>query len=157
GPLTGTLARFDVDASLLALASSCRCCGGTGGFAARGLSLHSPRAGRAVCRRLAPWMERAAMNGLVDIHCHLLPGIDDGAADLGASLAMARMSVEQGVDTVIVTPHQLGAFAANRGDDIRRRTAALQSELDRAGVALRVLPGADVRIEDHMIAGLESG
>lgn len=97
------------------------------------------------------------MNGLVDIHCHLLPGIDDGAADLDESLAMARMSVEQGVDTVVVTPHQLGSFACNRGDDIRRRTAELQIELERHGIPLRVLPGADVRIEDHMIAGLESG
>lgn len=97
------------------------------------------------------------MNGLVDIHCHLLPGVDDGAADLEASLAMARMSVEQGVETVVVTPHQLGSFAYNRGDDIRRRTAELQHELDRHGIALRVLPGADVRIEDQMIAGLEAG
>lgn len=97
------------------------------------------------------------MSGFVDIHCHLLPGIDDGAADLEASLAMARLSVEQGVETILVTPHQLGAFGHNRGDDIRRRTAALQEELDRRAIPLRVLPGADVRIEDHMIAGLESG
>lgn len=97
------------------------------------------------------------MSGLVDIHCHLLPGIDDGAADLEASLAMARISVEQGVDTIVVTPHQLGAFADNRGDDIRRRTAELQFELDQRGILLRLLPGGDVRIEDHMIAGLESG
>lgn len=97
------------------------------------------------------------MSGLVDIHCHLLPGIDDGASDLEASLAMARMSVEQGVDTIVVTPHQLGAFDHNRGDDIRERTAQLQAELERHAIPLRVLPGADVRIEDHMIAGLESG
>lgn len=97
------------------------------------------------------------MDGLVDIHCHLLPGIDDGAADLEASLAMARMSVEEGVDTIVVTPHQCGAFDFNRGDDIRRRTAELQSELDRHGVPLRVLPGGDVRIDDDLITGLESG
>ncbi|MEO0530298.1 MAG: CpsB/CapC family capsule biosynthesis tyrosine phosphatase [Planctomycetota bacterium] len=97
------------------------------------------------------------MSGFVDIHCHLLPGIDDGAADLEASLAMARMSVEQGVETIVVTPHQLGAFAHNTGDDIRRRTIELQAELDRRGILLRVLPGADVRIEDHMLDGLRSG
>lgn len=97
------------------------------------------------------------MSGLVDIHCHLLPGIDDGAADLEASLAMARMSVEQGVETIVVTPHQLGAYDGNRGDDIRRRTAELQEELDRRAIPLKILPGGDVRIEDKMIAGLESG
>lgn len=97
------------------------------------------------------------MSGLVDIHCHLLPGIDDGAADLDASLAMARMSVEQGVETIVVTPHQLGAFDGNHGDDIRRRTVELQQELDSRAIPLKVLPGGDVRIEDHMIAGIESG
>lgn len=97
------------------------------------------------------------MDGLVDIHCHLLPGVDDGARDLDAALAMARMSVEEGVDTVVVTPHQCGAFEFNRGDDIRRRTAELQGELDARSVPLRVLPGADVRIDDGLIQGLESG
>lgn len=97
------------------------------------------------------------MNGLVDIHCHLLPGIDDGAADLQASLAMARMSVAQGVETIVLTPHQLGAFDHNRGDDIRQRTAELQAEITRQGIPLSILPGADVRIEDSMMSRLLEG
>lgn len=97
------------------------------------------------------------MAGFADIHCHLLPGIDDGAADLDASLAMARMSVDHGVETVVVTPHQLGGYEHNRGDDIRRRTAELQAEIDRHEIPLRVLPGGDVRIEDHMISGIATG
>ena len=92
-----------------------------------------------------------------DIHCHLLPGIDDGARDLTASLAMAQMAVADGTQTIIVTPHQLGNFAHNRGDDIRARTAALQSELDAAGIPLTILPGGDVRIEEGMVAGLLAG
>ena len=97
------------------------------------------------------------MSGFVDIHCHLLPGIDDGASDFEESLAMARLSVDQGVDTVVVTPHQCGAFAHNRGDEIRRRTEELQANLQAAEVPLRVLPGADVRIEDDLIEQLTSG
>lgn len=97
------------------------------------------------------------MTGMVDVHCHLLPGIDDGAPDLEAALAMAAMQVDQGVDTVVVTPHQLGAFAHNSGEDIRARTAALQEELDRRQIPLRLLPGADVRIDDGMVEGLVSG
>ncbi|MEQ8849607.1 CpsB/CapC family capsule biosynthesis tyrosine phosphatase [Botrimarina sp.] len=97
------------------------------------------------------------MTELVDIHCHLLPEIDDGAADLTESLAMARLSVEQGVGTVICTPHQLGAFHFNRGDDIRYRVGCLQAELDQAEIPLRVLAGADVRIEDGMVDRLRSG
>lgn len=97
------------------------------------------------------------MNELVDIHCHLLPGIDDGAADLEASLAMAHMSLDQGVDTIVVTPHQLGAFDFNRGDDIRRRTGELQAEYERHGVPLRVLPGAELRVEERLLDGIDSG
>lgn len=97
------------------------------------------------------------MSGYVDIHCHLLPGIDDGAGDFEESLAMARLSVAQGVDTIVVTPHQCGAFACNRGDDIRRRTDDLQENLRAAGVPLKVLPGADVRIEDDLVETIESG
>lgn len=97
------------------------------------------------------------MPDLVDIHCHLLPGIDDGAADLAASLDMARQQVAEGVTHVVVTPHQLGGFSHNVGPAIRQATAELQAELDRSGVPLRVSPGGDVRIEDGMIDKLVSG
>ncbi len=93
----------------------------------------------------------------VDIHCHLLPGIDDGAKDCGDSLAMARLAADDGITTIIATPHQLGTYGHNRGDDIRRRVAELQQRLDVAEIPLKVLPGADVRIESGMIDALLSG
>jgi protein-tyrosine phosphatase len=93
----------------------------------------------------------------VDIHCHLLPGIDDGATDYEESLAMARLAVDDGTTTIIATPHQLGNFGHNRGDDIRRRVKELQQRLCEASVPLNVLPGADVRIEPDMAARLKSG
>lgn len=96
-------------------------------------------------------------NGFVDIHCHLVPGIDDGAKDASESLAMALLAVEEGIDTVVVTPHQLGAFARNSGDAIRVRTVELQELLDAHGVPLRVLPGGDVRIDAGMVAKIEAG
>ena len=93
----------------------------------------------------------------VDIHCHLLPAIDDGSADWETTLGMAQMAVADGMQAIIVTPHQLGNFAHNLGDDIRARTVQLQQVLDQHGIALRVMPGGDVRIEDGMIEGLASG
>ena len=44
---------------------------------------------------------------MIDLHCHILPGIDDGATDVAVSLAMARASVEQGVTVVACTPAYL--------------------------------------------------
>jgi len=93
----------------------------------------------------------------VDVHCHMLPEIDDGAADGTESLAMARMALGDGIATVVVTPHQLGNYGRNRGEAIRAACRRMQDLLDRDGVALRVLPGADVRIEPEMIAGILAG
>jgi protein-tyrosine phosphatase len=94
---------------------------------------------------------------LIDIHCHLLPELDDGARNWDEALAMAKMAVADGVTTVVVTPHQLGAFSENRGESIRARTLQLQQLLDRQGVALQVLPGAEVRIEPGLIPKIEAG
>jgi len=95
--------------------------------------------------------------GFVDIHCHLVPRIDDGAQSWEQSLLMAAMAVADGIQTIVVTPHQLGNFAHNSGRVIRTRTGELQQFLENHGVALRVLPGADVRIEPGMIEKLASG
>jgi protein-tyrosine phosphatase len=93
----------------------------------------------------------------VDIHCHLLPGIDDGAKDWGESLAMARLAVDDGTTTIVATPHQLGNFGHNRGDHIRQLVAEAQQRLDAARIPLVVLPGADVRIEPDMAGALARG
>lgn len=93
----------------------------------------------------------------VDIHCHMLPGIDDGARDNADSLAMALLAVDEGIETVVVTPHQLGAFSHNLGDEIRVRAVELQELLRANGTPLKVLPGADVRIDDGLIDKLQSG
>ena len=95
--------------------------------------------------------------GFVDIHCHLVPGIDDGASNQAESLAMALLAVDEGIDTIVVTPHQMGSFARNTGDEIRVRTVELQELLDANGIPLRVLPGGDVRIDTGLVPGVASG
>ena len=87
----------------------------------------------------------------VDIHCHLLPGIDDGAEDWDTSIAMARIAVADGFQSMVVTPHQLGSYGQNSGDEIRALTKEFQQCLDTEAIPLRVQPGADVRIDDGMV------
>jgi len=70
---------------------------------------------------------------------------------------MARMAVADGITAVIATPHQLGSYGHNQGGDIRARVAQLNDELTKRGISLQVAPGADVRIEEDMLAGLRSG
>ena len=93
----------------------------------------------------------------VDIHCHILPGIDDGPGDWDESLAMARQAFEDGTTTIIATPHQLGSYGCNDGDAIRRGVAELGQRLAAAGVPLKVQPGADVRVDGRLVEQLLSG
>ncbi|HEU4702503.1 MAG TPA: CpsB/CapC family capsule biosynthesis tyrosine phosphatase [Conexibacter sp.] len=80
---------------------------------------------------------------MIDLHCHILPDLDDGATDVEDSVAMARQAQADGIATVCATPHvrhdhpvQIASLPA--------RVAALQTELDRRGVGVRVAVGAEV-------------
>jgi len=92
-----------------------------------------------------------------DIHCHIVPGIDDGASDLEESLAMAAAASHDGARTVIATPHQLGGNAHVTASAIRAGVASLNGAIAAAGIELEVLPGADVRIEPELPKLLRRG
>ncbi len=81
--------------------------------------------------------------GFLDLHCHLLPGVDDGALDLRDSVAMARRAVAEGFDAVCATPHIRHDHDVRIGE-IAGRVAALGEELECRGIPLRVLTGGEV-------------
>jgi protein-tyrosine phosphatase len=93
----------------------------------------------------------------IDTHCHLLPGVDDGATTWEDALVMARAAVADGISTAIVTPHQLGTNRDLDGPTIRAKTAHLQQYLNQHDVPLGVLPGAEVRIEPDLVAKIREG
>ena len=97
------------------------------------------------------------MPPLVDIHCHPLPDLDDGAASWDEALAMARLAVDDGITCIVATTHQLGAFGHVHGDMIRNQAAQFQQRLDRQGVKLKILPGAEIRIEPDLVPRVEAG
>jgi protein-tyrosine phosphatase len=94
---------------------------------------------------------------MIDLHCHMLPAIDDGASDVSVSLAMAKASVSQGITTVACTPHILPGLYNNAGPEIRQATARLQENLDKEEIPVRLATGADAHISPDFIAGLRSG
>jgi len=93
----------------------------------------------------------------IDTHCHLLPGVDDGAGTWDEAMAMARLAVADGISVAVVTPHQLGTNRQLDGPTIRAKTAHLQEFLNRGDVPLRVLPGAEVRVEPDLIENVRDG
>jgi protein-tyrosine phosphatase len=79
-----------------------------------------------------------------DVHFHLLPGVDDGPADLGESLALARAAVDDGTTIVVATPH-VSLVAVQT---LPEQVAALQGELDGAGIPLDVRTGGELNVND---------
>lgn len=82
---------------------------------------------------------------MIDIHCHILPDFDDGAADLEESMAMARMAASSGVTGIVATPHFPGdAEAFRRLGALLGRYERLEREIRRAGLNLKLYPGAEI-------------
>ncbi len=93
---------------------------------------------------------------MIDLHCHLLPGVDDGSKNLEESIAMARLSAEQGVAIIACTPHIMPGVYDNRGPDIRLRIGELEQALNEAEIPVTLVCGADVHIAPNLAAGLRS-
>jgi protein-tyrosine phosphatase len=94
---------------------------------------------------------------MIDLHCHLLPGIDDGARDLEMTLAMARAFVADGVTIVACTPHILPGLYHNTGPQISAAVANLQRMLAESGIPLNLVAGADNHIVQNFVGGLRTG
>lgn len=94
---------------------------------------------------------------MIDLHSHILFGIDDGARDVETSIEMAKAWVADGVSVVACTPHILPGLYHNSGPGIREAVANLQSVLDERGIGLRLVTGADNHIVPDFTEGLRTG
>ncbi len=94
---------------------------------------------------------------MIDLHCHILPGVDDGAADLSVSLRMAEILAADGVTVAAATPHILPGLYNNSGPAIREAVARLQYFLVREQIPLRLIAGADIHIGFDLVQGIRSG
>jgi protein-tyrosine phosphatase len=84
---------------------------------------------------------------VLDLHCHILPGVDDGAASLAEAMAMARWFVHDGITHVTATPH-CHRYTRLMRADVLPHVARLNEELSRADVPLTVLPGSEIQATD---------
>lgn len=94
---------------------------------------------------------------MIDVHCHILPGIDDGAQNLADSISMAKMAVNDGINTIIATPHHMNGRYENKKQSITEKVDELQRKLDEEKIPLKILPGQEVRIHGELLEGLEAG
>ena len=89
---------------------------------------------------------------MIDLHSHILPGIDDGPADLDAAVALAAAAVEGGVRTIAATPHLRPDHPRVRPTELAGRVGALRDALESAGVDLDVVSGGELDVEYGLAA-----
>ena len=91
---------------------------------------------------------------MIDIHLHVLPGIDDGADDLATAAAMCRMAAEDGCQALVLTPHQRTETWENT--DRPRLDALLRAVAAETGGTPRLYAGAEIRIDTDVLADLDA-
>jgi protein-tyrosine phosphatase len=94
---------------------------------------------------------------MIDIHSHILPGIDDGAKTIYDSIDLAKQAVSEGIHTIIATPHHRNGKYDNVKSDILPLTKELNVTLNKEGIDLTVLPGQECRIYGEILDDYHKG
>lgn len=92
---------------------------------------------------------------MIDIHSHILPGIDDGPSTLMESLQMARIAVKDDISIMIATPHCLNGLHVNWREGILSACTEFNEALQRHGIPLTVLPGSEVHLNPEIMDAVE--
>ncbi|QQK80453.1 tyrosine protein phosphatase [Salicibibacter cibi] len=94
---------------------------------------------------------------MIDIHSHILPGIDDGAPHMQESLSMARQAVADGITHMIATPHHRNGHFDNEKKGIMEQVQRLNDAIVDERLPLMVLSGQETRVYGEMVEGLRTG
>ncbi len=94
---------------------------------------------------------------MIDTHCHILPGVDDGPAELPRAIEMARIAAADGVRVIVATPHWRAGPEAPNGYATVEWAARLQQHLTREGIDITILPGAEVMLDAEAAEAARQG
>lgn len=94
---------------------------------------------------------------MIDIHCHILSGLDDGAQTIQDSLTMAKAAVQSGIKKIVATPHHQTSKYVNPRDEIVQKVAEMNEALQREGIPLEVLSGQEVRVFGEWLEDYKRG
>ncbi|WP_391203029.1 tyrosine-protein phosphatase [Psychrobacillus sp. L4] len=93
---------------------------------------------------------------LVDIHNHILPGLDDGAQSMEEAILLATNGVANGVTHIIATPHHLNRKYTNSSTEVKEAVANLYRELSRKNIPLKILPGQEIHLTANILEELDN-
>lgn len=89
---------------------------------------------------------------MIDIHTHILPGIDDGAADWDYSIKLARAAAAEGITGIIATPHHYDGKYTNDADTVRELTAELNHRLTELDIPVTIQTGQEIRAHSEFLS-----
>ena len=94
---------------------------------------------------------------MIDLHSHILPGIDDGAIDLEMSLSMARMVIEDGTTQIACTPHFMSGVYDNSIQIVSKIISVVEAAFRDHDINLNLIRGGDIHIAPDIADGLTNG
>jgi len=94
---------------------------------------------------------------LIDLHCHILPGVDDGPSLVEDSLRMAECAVADGIHTLVATPHTFNGTYHTSLSHILTHIAYLKNKITENQIPINICPGAEVRIHQDMDRSVKEG
>lgn len=95
--------------------------------------------------------------GYIDVHCHVLPHVDDGAQNMGQTLEMLRIAEENGISDVVVTPHYKQGHVGTPRKVIGELIGKVQRAAEENGISVRLHPGTEIYYNSSLEEKLESG
>jgi protein-tyrosine phosphatase len=93
---------------------------------------------------------------MIDLHCHILPGLDDGAKTYDEAVEMARIAVADGITEIVATPHTQNGLYINRADVILAAVKQFQTILNDRKIQLLLYPGSEVHIYENILEDIRS-
>ncbi len=96
-------------------------------------------------------------NQIIDVHCHIIPGVDDGAKSYEQAYAMLDIAYQQGIRDMIATPHHMPEGKNASPQVIRARLDKLQAYVDEMGYDMKLYPGNEIYFHGEAADMLEQG
>ena len=94
---------------------------------------------------------------MIDLHTHILPGVDDGVKTMEDAVFFARVAASDGVSTIVATPHYREGFYMNARPEVLAGVEALNERLRSEEIPILVLPGAEIHISADLVSRVKSG
>lgn len=94
---------------------------------------------------------------MIDLHSHILPGVDDGSDDMEMSIKIAKLYIENGINKVISTSHYIEWEVCNSPEELRLGIKSFQEELDKHQIPLIIYPGNEIYLTPNTVKRIING